>query len=99
MHIPDFEIIDVRKRHLAQMGAFTSRAKVPGLGSISNSGAEPGTVVGGPGIHQREGQEVHDNLKDTEEIRQFTWILLEQMTRFVSRIEIRQRSKYPILRA
>ena len=98
MHIPDVEIIDVRKRQLAQI-AYTSRATVPGLGSSSSSGAEPSTVVGGPGIHQREGQEVHDNLKDTEEIHEFTQILRAQMTRFASLVEIRQRSKYPIWRA
>ena len=98
MHLPDVEIIDVRKRHLAQI-AFTSRAMVPGLGSSSSSGAEPSTAVGGPGIHQRKGQEVHDNLKDTEEIHEFTGILRAQMTRFASRVEVRQRSKYPILRA
>ena len=31
MHVPDVEITDVRKRH--QIGAFTSRATVSGLGS------------------------------------------------------------------
>ena len=98
MHIPDVEIIDVRKRHLAQI-AFTSRATVPRLGSSSSSGAEPSTAVGGPGIHQREGQEVHNNLKDAEEVHEFTGILCAQMTRFASRVEITQRSKYPILRA
>ena len=36
------------------------------------SGAEPTTAVGGPGIHQRQGQEVHDNLKDMEEMHGFT---------------------------
>ena len=66
MHIPDVEIIDIRKRHLAQIGAFTSRATVTGLGSSSCSGAEPSTAAGVPGIHQREGQEVQDNLKDTD---------------------------------
>ena len=99
MHIPDVEIIDVRKRHLAQIGAFTSSATVPGLGSSGSSSAEPSTAVGAPGIHQREGQEGDDNLKDTEEIHQFTWILRAQITRFASRVEIRQQSKYPILRA
>ena len=49
MHIRDVEIIDIRKRH--QIGAFTSRATVPGLGSSTTSGAEPSTAVGGPGIH------------------------------------------------
>ena len=95
MHIPDVEIIDVRKCHLAQI-AFTTRT---GLGSSSSSGAEPSTAVGRPGIHQREGQEVHDNLKDTEEVHEFTGILRAQMARFASRVEIGQRSKYPILRA
>ena len=98
MHIPDVEIIDVRKRHLAQI-AFTSRATVPRLGSSSSSGAEPSTAVGGPGINQRGGQAVNDNLKDTEEMHEFLGILRAQMTRFASRVEIRQRSKYPILRA
>ena len=98
MHIPHVEIFDIQKRHLAQ-NTFTSRATVPGLGSSSSSGAEPSTAVGGPGIHQREGQEVHDNQKDTEEIHEFNGILCAQMTRFASLVEIRQRSKYPILRA
>ena len=98
MHIPDVEIIDVRKRHLAQI-AFTSCATVPRLGSTSSSGAKPSIAVSGPGIHQCEGQEVHDNLKEAEEIHEFTEILRAQMTRFAAQVEIRQRSKYPILRA
>ena len=56
-----------------RMGALTSRATVSGLGSSNSSGAEPSTAVGGPGIHQREGQNVHDNLKDGEEMHEFTW--------------------------
>ena len=87
MQVPDIEITDFRKRH--QIGAFTSRATVSGLASSSISGAEPITAVGGPGIHQREGQEVHDNLKDMEEMHEFTWILRAQMTHFASRVEIR----------
>ena len=64
MRLPDVEITDVRKRH--QIGAFTSldRARVPGSGSSSSCGAQPSTAVSGPGIHQRGGQEVQDNLKD-----------------------------------
>ena len=91
MHLPDVEIIDLRKRH--PIGTFTNRATVPGLGSSSSSGAKPGIAVGRPGIHQSEGQEVHDNLKHMEEIYQFTWILRAQRTRFASRVEIKQRSK------
>ena len=98
MHIPDVEFIEIRKRHLAQI-AFTSCATVLRLGSTSSSGAERSTAVSGPEIHQREGQEVRDNLKETEEIHEFTEILRAQMTRFASRVEIRKRSKYPILRA
>ena len=98
MHIPDVEFMDIRKRHLAPI-AFTSCATVPRLGPTSSSGAEPSTAVSGPGIHQREGQEVHDNLKETQVIHEFTGILRAQMTRFASRVEIRQRSKYPIWRA
>ena len=70
MHIPDVEITDFRKRH--QIGAFSIRATVSGLGSSISSGAEPSTAVGKPGIHQREGQEFHDNLKDMEEMHEFT---------------------------
>ena len=98
MHIPDVEFIDIRKGHLAQI-AFASCATVPRLGSTSSSGAEPSIAVSGPGIHQREGQELQNNLKETEEIHEFNGILRAQMTRFASRVEIRQRSNYPILRA
>ena len=97
MHVADVQISEFRKRQ--QIGAFTSRAIVSGLGSSSSSGAEPSTTVGGPEIHQREGQEVHNKLKDMEKMHEFTWILCAQMTHFASRVEIRQRSKYPILRA
>ena len=61
MHVPDVEITDFRKRH--QIGAFIIRATVSGLGSSTSSGAEANTAVGRPGIYQREGQEVPDNLK------------------------------------
>ena len=87
MHVPDVKITDFRKRH--QIGAFTSRAIVSGLGSSTSSGAEPNTVVGEPGIHQREGQELHNNPKDIEEMHEFTWILRAQTTHFASRVEIR----------
>ena len=87
MHVPDVEITHLRKRH--HIGAFTTRATVSRLGSSTSSGAEPSTAVGGPGIHQREGQEVHDNLKDMKEMHEFTWILRAQTTHFASWVEIR----------
>ena len=72
MQVPDVEITDFPKHH--PIGAFTSRATFSGLGCSSSSGAQPSSAVGGPGIHQREGQQVHDNLKDMEEMHEFIWI-------------------------
>ena len=87
MHVPEVESTDFRKCH--QIGDFTSRAGASGRGSSTSSGAEPSTAVGGPGIHQHEGQEVQDNLKDMEEMHEFTWILRAQTTHFASWVEIR----------
>ena len=87
MPVPDVEITDFWIRH--QIGAFSSRATVSGLGSSISTGAETSTAVGGPGIHQREGQELHDNLKDMKDMHEFTCILRAQTTYFASRVEMR----------
>ena len=70
MHIQDAEITRFWKRQ--HIGGFTSSATVSGLGSSTSSGSEPSTAVGGPGIHQRKGQEVHGNLKDMKTMQEFT---------------------------
>ena len=70
MHVPDVEITDFRKRH--QISGLTSSAAVSGLGSSTISGAKHSTAVSGPGIHQREGQEVHGNLKEMKAMHEFT---------------------------
>ena len=70
MHVPDVEITNFRKRH--QIAGFTSSSTVSGLGSITSSGAKPSTVVGGLGIHQRQEQAVHGNLKDMKAMHELT---------------------------